>query len=489
MALLAETTATPGFQAALDVVQQLRQNGFQAYLAGGCVRDLLTGTAPKDYDVATDAPPEKVLLGFPRTFGVGAHFGVVIVCSDRSPQGCDIKTEVATFRDDGIYEDGRRPVDVTYSDSPERDVARRDFTVNGMMLDPVDLTDSNLHGKVLDHVGGRADLEAEVIRAIGDPARRFAEDKLRMLRAVRFAARLGFSIDPATMHSIQQQAATVTQVSNERIREELTKMLTEGHAKRAFELLDESGLLVHILPEVMAMKGVEQPPEWHPEGDVWVHTLLLLSKLPAGAKPTLAWSALLHDVGKPPCYRPPQPQDEKPRIRFNGHAEVGATMTRIILNRLRFSNEDIDQIVSLVANHMRFGDVKAMRESTLRRFFRLHNFPEHLALHKLDCTSSHNLLGMYDYASERYYAVPEEHHHPAPLLTGRDLIEAGLRPGPAFKQLLQTVEDAQLEGVITTHHEALALLHSLPRSSSHVPSDFPSTEEQALKPATVGAAQ
>ncbi len=461
MTFLTQALQTDGFQAAADVVAQLRRAGFQAYFAGGCVRDLLLGKVPKDYDVATDAPPQKVLLGFPRTFGVGAHFGVVIVCSERSVDGCEIRTEVATFRDDGAYEDGRRPVEVTYSDSPERDVARRDFTVNGMMLDPANLSDSTLQANVLDFVGGRADLGAKVIRAIGSPARRFAEDKLRMLRAVRFAARLQFDIDPATMAAIQQQAATVTQVSQERIREELTRMLTEGHAKRAFELLDESGLLEHVLPEVSRMHGVEQPPDWHPEGDVWVHTLLLLDKLEAGTKPTLAWAALLHDVGKPPCYRPPQPEDHKPRIRFNGHAEVGATMARTILNRLRFSNEDTDQIVSLVANHMRFGDVKQMRESTLRRFFRLHDFPEHLALHKLDCTSSHNLLGLHQYASERFYAVPQEHHSPAPLLTGRDLIEAGLKPSPRFKSLLQTVEDAQLEGIVKTHEQALDLLHTL----------------------------
>ena len=418
---------------------------------------------------------------------MGAHFGVVIVCSEHA-SGCEIRTEVATFRDDGVYEDGRRPVAVTYSDSPERDVARRDFTLNGMMLDPVgldvadgldaaagmdkaglreaemhkvELHSARLHAAVLDFVGGRRDLQAKLIRAIGAPERRFAEDKLRMLRAVRFAARLGFAIEPETMRAIQRQAASIEQVSNERIREELTKMLTEGHAKRAFELLDETGLLVHVLPEVARMKGVEQPPDWHPEGDVWVHTLLLLSKLQAGVAPTLAWGALLHDVGKPPCFRAPSPADEKPRIRFNGHAEVGATMTRAILNRLRFSNEETDQIVSLVANHMRFGDVKAMKESTLRRFFRLGDFPEHLALHHLDVTSSHNLLGMYDYARERYFAVPEEAHRPAPLVTGRDLIEAGLRPGPRFKELLREIEDAQLEGVLHSREDALAMLQSV----------------------------
>ena len=452
---------TNPFQAALHIVERLRERGYQAYFAGGCVRDLLLGLVPKDYDVATDATPEKVLLGFDRTFSVGMHFGVVIVCTANRDAGCEVQTEVATFRADGQYTDGRRPDEVSYSDTAEQDVLRRDFTVNGMMLDPVGLTAENLHSHVLDFVGGQADLDAKTLRAIGDPERRFAEDKLRMLRAVRFAARLGFTIEPVTMQAIQRQASTIAQVSNERVRDELTKMLTEGQPRRAFELLDESGLLPHVLPEVAAMKGVEQPPEWHPEGDVWVHTLLLLEKLPKHPAATLAWGALLHDVGKPPCYRPLNPADEKPRIRFNGHAEVGATLARHILNRLRFSNSDTDQIVALVANHMRFGDVKAMKQSTLKRFFRLHDFPEHLALHWLDVTASHNLLGMYDYAREHYYAAPPEEHKPAPLLTGRDLIDAGLRPGPRFKQLLSDIEDAQLEGTITTRNEAINLLRDL----------------------------
>ncbi|WP_419805685.1 CCA tRNA nucleotidyltransferase [Terriglobus sp.] len=466
MAGLAEAVATKEFQAALCVVETLRGRGFQAYFAGGCVRDLLLGIAPKDYDVATSARPEKVLLGFERTFGVGAHFGVVIVCTAHEASGCEVRTEVATFRDDGVYLDGRRPEQVTYSESPEQDVVRRDFTVNGMLLDPVGLDplalrEGELHARVLDFVGGQRDLEARVLRAIGDPARRFEEDKLRMLRAVRFAARFEFAIESATMRAMQQQAASIAQVSAERVREELTRMLTEGHAKRAFELLDESGLLPHVLPEVARMKGVEQPPEWHPEGDVWVHTLLLLSKLPAGVAPTLAWGALLHDVGKPPCYRAPDAKDEKPRIRFNGHAEVGATITRAILNRLRFSNDEIDQVVSLVENHMRFGDVKNMKQSTLRRFFRLQDFPEHLQLHWLDVTSSHNLLGLYEYAKEYYFAVPEEQHRAAPLVTGRDLIEAGLKPGPRFKELLREIEDAQLEGRVRSREDGLAMLQEL----------------------------
>ena len=452
---------TNEFKAALHVVQSLRYRGFQAWFAGGCVRDLLLGRTPKDYDVATSATPEKVLLGFDRTFSVGMHFGVVIVCTANKNEGCEIQTEVATFRADGVYTDGRRPDEVSYSDTAEQDVLRRDFTVNGMMLDPVDLSSENLEDKVLDYVGGRDDLQAKLLRAIGDPERRFQEDKLRMLRAVRFAARFGFTIEPRTMHAMQQQASAIHQVSNERVRDELTKMLTEGHARRAFELLDESGLLPHVLPEITAMKGVEQPPDWHPEGDVWLHTLLLLQKLEAGVKPTLAWSALLHDVGKPPCYRAPDPLEARPRIRFSGHAEVGATMARHILNRLRFSNGDTDQIVALVANHMRFGDVKNMKQSTLKRFFRLYDFPEHLALHRLDVTASHNLLGMYDYAKQHFEAAPIQQHKPALLLTGRDLIDAGLKPGPRFKDLLRDIEDAQLEGTVQTREEAVNLLRQL----------------------------
>ena len=476
---LSTAMQSDGFAAALHIVESLRARGFEAYFAGGCVRDLLLGIAPKDYDVATSATPEKVLMGFARTFSVGMHFGVVIVCAAHKNEGCEVQTEVATFRSDGQYSDGRRPDEVSYSDTAEEDVLRRDFTVNGMLLDPVDLTEGNLASKVLDYVGGRADLDAKLLRAIGDPERRFAEDKLRMLRAVRFAARLCFTIESETMRAMQRQAATVAQVSNERVRDELTKMLTEGHARRAFELLDESDLLPFVLPEVAAMKSVEQPPEWHPEGDVWVHTLLLLEKLEAGAKPTLAWSALLHDVGKPPTFRAPNPADAKPRIRFNGHADVGATIARHILNRLRFSNSDIDQIVSLVANHMRFGDVKSMKQSTLKRFFRLQDFREHLALHHLDVTSSHNLLGMYDYAKTNYEAAPVEDHRPALLLTGRDLIEAGLKPGPRFKQLLADIEDAQLEGTIHTRDEAINLLRELLMKSSE------SVKEQVSEPAVV----
>jgi poly(A) polymerase len=428
-------------QSGLSIVQTLREAGHQAFFAGGCVRDLLLGGKPKDFDVATSATPSQIIPLFARTQSVGAHFGVILVVDDATT------TEVATFRHDGAYSDGRRPDAVRFSSDPREDVLRRDFTINGMMLDPVT-------NEILDYVGGRDDLVAKTIRAIGDPALRFAEDKLRMLRAIRFAARLGFEIEAATFAAIQQQAETIAQVSNERIRDEITAMLTQGHAARAFELLHETGLLRHVLPEVEKLRGVQQPPEYHPEGDVWVHTLMLLDRLPAGASPTLAWGMLLHDIGKPATFQQ-MPGD---RIRFNGHAEVGVRIAESILTRLRFSNDDCAQILALVQHHMRFGDIRQMRESTLKRFLRLPRFDEHLALHHADCSSSHRDLRLYDFARHRYETTEPEQIRPALLLTGRDLIEAGYKPGPQFKAMLEQAEDAQLEGAIKTRIEALALV-------------------------------
>jgi poly(A) polymerase len=407
---------------------------------GGCVRDLLLGREPKDFDVATSARPEQVLSLFEKTFAVGAHFGVVLVSSG------EIVTEVATFRSDGAYSDGRHPDAVRFSDSPEEDVKRRDFTINGMMIDP-------FSGSVLDLVGGQEDLRAAVIRAIGDPTRRFTEDKLRMLRGVRFAARFAFALEPQTARAMQQLAPFVNQVSRERVRDELTLMLTEGHARRAFELLDATGLLAQVLPEVVKMKGVAQPPQYHPEGDVWVHTLLLLDGLPAGCPAPLAWAALLHDVGKPATFRV-----APDRIRFDGHVEAGVRIAEEICRRLRFANHETEQILSLIANHMRFGDVQKMKESTLKRFFRLQDFDQHLALHRLDCLASHGSLELYDFARERFKTLPEEQVRPSLLLTGKDLIQAGYKPGPLFSEMLAVAEDAQLEGTVHTREEALALV-------------------------------
>jgi len=441
--------------AAAQIVARLRAAGHQAWFVGGCVRDLLLGGEPKDFDVATDATPQQVLTLFERTFSVGAHFGVVLVPTDA--QGCpgeEILTEVATFRSDGAYSDGRHPDAVQFSKSPEEDVRRRDFTINGLLLDPEVLArTSRLNDAVLDFVGGVQDLNAGLIRAIGDPAERFTEDKLRMLRGVRFAARLAFELEPATAKAIQQLAPQVSQVSRERVREELTRMLTEGHARRAFELLDSTALLPQVLAEVARMKGVAQPPQYHPEGDVWVHTLLLLERLPAGCPMALAWAALLHDVGKPATFRV-----APDRIRFDGHVEVGVGVAEEICRRLRFPNHETEQILSLIANHMRFADVRKMKESTLKRFFRLQHFDQHLALHRLDCLASHGSLELYDFARDKFETLPQEQVRPALLVNGKDLIDAGYPPGPQFSEMLTMAEDAQLEGAVQTREQALAVI-------------------------------
>jgi len=446
------------YLAAREIVVTLRAAGHQAYFAGGCVRDLLLGVEPKDFDVATSATPDVVMGMFQKTYSVGAHFGVVLVCTPNEDGG-EIATEVATFRHDGAYSDGRRPDAVRFSTDPREDVLRRDFTINGMLLDPMIFEETgDAAAATLDYVGGQEDLKAHVLRAIGEPALRFAEDKLRMLRGVRFAARLGLEIEPRTMAAIRAAVAEIGQVSCERIRDELTLMLTEGHARRAFELLDETGLLTEVLPEAVKMHGVEQPPQFHPEGDVWVHTMLLLEKLEADVSPTLAWGALLHDIGKPATFQPPNPAVPGDRIRFNGHVEVGVRMAEEILGRLRFSNEDTEQIVGLVKNHMRFGDILQMRESTLKRFLRLPKFDEHLALHWMDASSAHGDLRLYRFAKERYEATPVETMRPKLLVTGGDLIAAGYRPGPAFTSMLEVAEDAQLEGRATTTEQGIALV-------------------------------
>ncbi|HEV2578530.1 MAG TPA: CCA tRNA nucleotidyltransferase [Acidobacteriaceae bacterium] len=447
----------PEYRAALAIAQRLRELGYAAYFAGGCVRDLLLDRTPQDFDVATSATPEVVQATFPRTESVGAHFGVILVIDELD--GKRTATEVATFRSDGAYSDGRRPDAVRFSTDPAEDVQRRDFTINGLLLDSVAFErGDSLADCIFDVVGGQEDLRAGIIRAIREPSLRFAEDKLRMLRAVRFAARLHFTIEPRTFSAIQQQADSIHQVSCERIRDELTKILTEGAARRGFELLDETGLLEHVLPEVTRLKGVEQPPQYHPEGDVWVHTLMLLEHLPAGASCTLAWGMLLHDIGKPATFTPPDPARPGDRIRFNGHVDVGVAIARKILTRMRFSNEECAQILALIKHHMQFGDVQKMKQSTLKRFLRLPRFDEHLALHYADVMSSHGLLGMYDYAKENYEQLGEDEIRPRLLLTGEDLIAAGYSPGPKFREMLTTAEDAQLERSVRTREEALQLI-------------------------------
>jgi putative nucleotidyltransferase with HDIG domain len=445
---------------AISIIQTLRQQGFQAYLVGGCVRDLLLQREPKDYDIATNATPTQVMEIFPETYAVGAQFGVVLVphypaSSVVEPSAEDLQNvkgshtvEVATFRSDHGYSDGRRPDEVRFTQDPREDVARRDFTINGMMLDPVS-------GEVLDFVGGRKDLEAGIIRAIGDPARRFAEDKLRMLRAVRFAARFQYEIEAETMAAIQRHAPEIQVVSRERVRDELTRMLTEGNARRAFLLLDECGLLKEVLPEITVMKGVAQPPEFHPEGDVFVHTLLLLENLPHPCPPTLAWGALLHDVGKPATFRV-----APDRIRFDDHVDVGVKIAEEICDRLRFSNSDTTQVLALVDNHMRFSHATRMNQSTLKKFLRMPGFDEHLALHRADSLASHRNLSTYEFVQKKLAEIPPEKIRPVPLVTGDDLIAAGHAPGPKFREILEAVEDAQLEGRLSSHDAALEFVKS-----------------------------
>jgi len=454
-----ESHSDARYKVALGIVRTLRATGHQAYFAGGCVRDLLLGIAPKDYDVATSAKPDEVIALFAKTFAVGAHFGVVLVCE--TVDGEEIATEVATFRNDGAYSDGRRPNEVRLSSEPREDVLRRDFTINGMLLDPeIYQATCKAASATLDFVRGREDLEAGIVRAIGDPNLRFTEDKLRMLRATRFAARLNFTIEADTATAMRRHAAEIGLVSAERVRDELTRILTEGGAARGFALLHETGLLAQVLPEVERLRGVAQPPEFHPEGDVWVHTMLLLEKLPASSSVTLAWGALLHDIGKPATFQPPNPAVPGDRIRFNGHVEVGVRIAQAILSRLRFSNDETEQIVALVKNHMRFGDILHMKPSTLKRFLRLPKFEEHLELHRLDASSAHGDLRLYAFAKAQYQAEPAEEHRDPPLLTGRELIAAGYSPSPQFKEMLTLAEDAQLEGTATTAEQALALVRA-----------------------------
>ena len=423
---------------AASILLKLRQQGHIALLVGGCVRDRLLGLEPKDYDVATSATPDQISAAFPNAQLVGAHFGVSLIT-----QSPGISLEVATLRSEGEYSDGRRPDAVAFVADPALDARRRDFTINGLFEDPLSET-------ILDYVGGQADLSAKLIRAIGDPARRFQEDHLRMLRAVRFAARLNFAIEPDTLSAIRAQASAITRISAERIRDELIRILVEGHPGYGLELLDATNLLPQILPEVKAFQGVEQPPEFHPEGDVWKHVLSMLSQM-HNPSASLALGVLLHDVAKPATFQ------RADRIRFNGHAEIGAAMAEEILTRLRFSNEDVHLVSSLVLNHMRFKDVRNMRISTLKRFLCLPHFDEHLELHRLDCLASNGYTDSLEFVREKLAELQDQQLRPVNLINGTDLIAAGYTPGPKFKQVLTAVETAQLEGEVRSRDQALEL--------------------------------
>jgi poly(A) polymerase len=423
-------------QLALDIVRTLRTAGHAALFAGGCVRDMLRGVMPHDYDVVTNAKPEQVRALFPKTFEVGAQFGVVLVLSEGET------FEVATFRCDDAYEDGRRPTSVTFS-TPEADARRRDFTMNGLFYDPV-------AESVLDYVGGRADIERRVVRCIGDPVARFTEDKLRMLRAIRFACNLGHTIEPATFHAIQQMAPQITVVSAERIRDELIKTFTRSHAGEGLRLLEESGLLAVVLPEVAVMKGCEQPPQFHPEGDVFRHTCLMMDAL-RDPSVTLAFGTLLHDVGKPLTF-----QRAPDRIRFNEHDAVGAQVAEAVLRRLRFPNDTLEAVVACVENHMVFRHATEMRKAKLKRLLSRPTFAEELELHRLDCLASHSDLTNHEFLRTAQVEMPPAVVAPAPLLTGHDLLALGMKPGPSLGALLREARELQLEEKLRSREEALA---------------------------------
>ncbi len=431
----------------LGILERLHQAGHEAYLAGGCVRDHLLNLEAKDYDIATNASPGEVAALFPGSRLVGAHFGVVGVPSEK------YWVEVATFRTDGSYHDGRRPKSVAFA-SAEEDAQRRDFTINGLFYDPRTAT-------VIDYVAGQADLNARVIRAIGDPHVRFQEDHLRLLRAIRFAVTLGFDIAPATWDALRKAATLIAKVSIERVRDELDKIWLSADRGRGFDLLHDSGLMAEILPEILRLRGCDQPPEFHPEGDVFIHTRLMLNHLPADASLTLVLSVLFHDIAKPATRTI---DTDTGRIRFNGHDKLGAEMTESILRRLKYPNAVIETVVASVANHMHFIGVQKMRPSTLRRFLARPHIDEELALHRTDCLGSNGQLDNYEFllAKRAEFAAKPQSLIPPPLITGRDLIALGLQPGPNFAQILHQVQTLQLEGGLRTREEALAWLNSSP---------------------------
>jgi poly(A) polymerase len=419
------------------IVRKLREAGHVAYYAGGSVRDLVRGQVPKDIDVATDARPEAVQKMFSRTHAVGAHFGVIVVLED------GFQFEVATFRSDGAYLDGRHPTEVHFATAAE-DAARRDFTINGMFFDP----EAN---EVIVLVGGRTDLQARLIRAIGDPGQRFAEDRLRMLRAVRFATVLGFEVEPSTWDAVVAHAPSINEISAERIREELVRIFMSPQRVRGWDLLDASGLMRAILPELEAMKGCEQPPQFHPEGDVFKHTRIMLDLLPGEASLPLVFSVLFHDIGKPRT----SSVDETGRIRFNGHDRMGAEMTEKVMQRLRFSRAEMDATVEAVRQHMVFKDVPNMRVAKLKRFMARPTFADELELHRVDCESSHGMMENYDFLRQKREEFANEPIIPPPLVRGDDLLALGLKPGPKIGEILEAVETRQLEGALRDREEAL----------------------------------
>jgi len=431
------------FDIAKHLVTQLKNSGYKAFCVGGCTRDMLMNVPPREYDITTSATPEEVSNIFSHTIPVGVSFGVILVLIGH------YRFEVATFRKDEGYSDSRHPDYVTYSTDEEEDVLRRDFTINGMLYDPIE-------EEAIDYAGGLDDIRDGIIRTIGVPLDRFSEDKLRLMRAVRFASRYGFAIEGDTYGALKELASRINLVSAERIKDELVKIITQRNPGDGLKMLRETGLLRYILPEVDIMHGVEQPPEFHPEGDVFKHTCLVLDKIYENtgglASPELAMGGLLHDVGKPPTF------SVSDRIRFNGHDKLGADMSREICRRLKFSNKQIELIYELVRDHLKFKDVFYMKKSTLKRFIGMPDFDEHMVLHLADCLASHGSTEAYDFVMKKFEELKDEEIKPEPLLGGRELIEMGYSPGPLFKEILNLVEEAQLEGEITSRSEALELV-------------------------------
>jgi poly(A) polymerase len=428
---------------AISIVRRLRDAGYETYFVGGCVRDILRGVEPGDYDIVTSARPEEVRLLFSHTVPLGISFGVVLVVEEGRSY------EVATFRAESGYEDGRRPSHIEFT-SACGDVCRRDFTINALLMDP-------MTGDIIDYVGGRKDIQDRVIRTIGNPDERFAEDHLRMLRALRFSANLGYTIDPDTSRAIKRHAFEIKRISAERIRDEITKLLTRGGARRGMEMTAETGLLAEILPEVESLRGIEQPPAFHPEGDVWEHTLRMLNLLPAGEgvknDSRLAWGILLHDVGKANTG-----SVDDSGIHFYGHVREGEIIAEALMRRLRFSRSDMETILALIHYHMLFMNVADMRPNRLKRFLRMPDFQLHLELHRLDCLASHGFLDSHEFCRSKLTEVGDDELRPPRLLTGDDLVGMGFSPSPLFGEILDAVEDAQLDGKISTSDEARSLV-------------------------------
>lgn len=423
---------------ATSIAMRLTEAGHTSYFAGGCVRDSLLGISPKDYDIATSATPDEVMEIFPKSDPIGAHFGVILVKENRT------SFEIATFRHDGSYHDGRHPESVTFS-TPEEDSSRRDFTVNGLFQNPKT-------GEIIDYIDGQTDLKNRTIRAIGDPATRFQEDSLRLLRAIRFSVTLDFKIEEQTWQAICDNSQLLEKVSMERIRDEFTKILISSHRAKGLELLTVSGLMKHIVPEVYDLIGCEQPPQWHPEGDVYTHTRIMLEMLEPNPSPELALSVLLHDIGKPATY---SYDPEEDRIRFSGHDAIGATMSEKILRRLRYSNQMVDDVSAMVKNHMNFMNVQKMRTAKVKRFMARPTFEDEMKLHRVDCASSNGITENYDFLRLKEKEFAAEPLIPEPFITGKDLINLGMKPGPQFKQILQDLQTEQLEMQITDRDTAI----------------------------------